>query len=194
MRRQRASQPRQSSLTSPPASSTARDLSGGLYGGVTDILSQPFRGAKRDGLVGLVRGIGVGVLGVVVKPAVGVVDLATRTTEGLRNMSDDKRRAACACRAPSDGAVLPLSALVGATRAQAVAGATAPATADEQLAALAPHVQQQFQLPATERLHITSARWSTRCSSTAAICICLSGTCAFWDCCASTASAFRCRL
>jgi vacuolar protein sorting-associated protein 13A/C len=89
MRRQRASQPRQSSLTSPPASSTVRDLSGGLNGGVTDILSQPFRGAKRDGLVGLVRGIGVGVLGVVVKPAVGVVDLATRTTEGLRNMSDD---------------------------------------------------------------------------------------------------------
>jgi hypothetical protein len=132
-----------------------RDLSGGLYGGVTGILSQPFRGAKRDGLVGLVRGIGVGVLGVVVKPAVGVVDLATRTTEGLRNMSDDNtaRRVRVPRAFEADGAVLPLSALVGATRAQAVAGATAPATADEQLAALAPHVLQQFQLPATERLH-----------------------------------------
>jgi hypothetical protein len=134
-----------------------RDLSGGLYGGVTGILSQPFRGAKRDGLVGLVRGIGVGVLGVVVKPAVGVVDLATRTTEGLRNMSDDNtaRRVRVPRAFEADGTVLPLAALVGATRAQAVAGAASDAatTADEQLAALAPHVLQQFQLPATERLY-----------------------------------------
>ena len=54
------------------------DLTGGVYRGVSGIVSQPLRGAQRDGVRGFARGVGVGVLGVVVKPVVGVVDLATR--------------------------------------------------------------------------------------------------------------------
>jgi hypothetical protein len=128
-----------------------RDFSGGLYSGVTGVLAQPILGAQRNGLAGFVRGVGVGVIGVVVKPVVGVVDLATRTTEGLRNMSDDNvgRRVRVPRGFDSDGSVLPLGALVSANRG----GAAGAAAASDELAALAPHVLQQFQLPATERLY-----------------------------------------
>ena len=103
-----------------------RDLSGGLYRGVTGVFSQPVRGAQIDGLRGFVRGVGVGVLGVVVKPAVGVVDLATRTSEGLRNMSDSNvgRRVRVPRAFDDSGAVTALAALVEATPNAASAGAS----------------------------------------------------------------------
>ena len=59
------------------------DLTGGVYRGVTGIVSKPIRGARRDGVRGFVRGVGVGAIGVVVKPVVGVVDLATRLRYAL---------------------------------------------------------------------------------------------------------------
>jgi vacuolar protein sorting-associated protein 13A/C len=43
------------------------------------------RGAQRGGFTGFLKGIGRGLIGVVTKPITGVLDLASHTTEGLKN-------------------------------------------------------------------------------------------------------------
>jgi len=60
-------------------------LSKGIFDGVTGLVTQPYKGAKKDGFGGLVKGIGRGVIGVAIKPTAGVLDLATKTTQGLKN-------------------------------------------------------------------------------------------------------------
>eukprot|EP01130_Rhizamoeba_saxonica_P007958 TRINITY_DN3214_c0_g3_i1.p1 TRINITY_DN3214_c0_g3~~TRINITY_DN3214_c0_g3_i1.p1 ORF type:complete len:656 (-),score=134.32 TRINITY_DN3214_c0_g3_i1:92-1813(-) len=64
------------------------ELSVGVFDGVKGIVEQPIRGAVEDGAEGLLQGIGRGLLGAVVKPTVGVFDLASRATEGLQNTTD----------------------------------------------------------------------------------------------------------
>ena len=58
---------------------------------------QPVRGFQEEGGLGLVKGMGKGAAGLVLRPAVGVVDVFTRTAEGLQNMGnylgDEDRRA-----------------------------------------------------------------------------------------------------
>lgn len=41
--------------------------------------TEPVKGVQQEGFEGLVKGIGRGVVGVVVKPAVGVLDFASQT-------------------------------------------------------------------------------------------------------------------
>ena len=53
--------------------------------GVTGVVVEPVRGAVGDGVSGFGKGIIRGILGAAVKPAVGVIDLASRAAEGLRN-------------------------------------------------------------------------------------------------------------
>jgi hypothetical protein len=55
----------------------------GLFKGVTGIVMDPLKGAKRDGVTGFAKGVGTGILGVVAKPVAGVIDLASDTLEGL---------------------------------------------------------------------------------------------------------------
>lgn len=43
----------------------------GMYDGLSGMLTQPYHGAKREGGLGLVKGVGKGVAGVVVKPGAG---------------------------------------------------------------------------------------------------------------------------
>lgn len=62
-----------------------KDLGMGLYNGVTGIYEKPLEGLQREGGLGLLKGIGLGVSGVVIKPVVGAIDLVTKTTEGIRN-------------------------------------------------------------------------------------------------------------
>lgn len=57
----------------------------GLYNGVTGIYEKPKEGFAKEGGLGLLKGIGLGVSGVVIKPVVGAIDLVTKTTEGIRN-------------------------------------------------------------------------------------------------------------
>lgn len=66
-------------------SSGFKDLGMGLYNGVTGIYEKPMEGLAREGGFGLLKGIGLGVSGVVIKPVVGAIDLVTKTTEGIRN-------------------------------------------------------------------------------------------------------------
>ena len=58
------------------------ELGEGILGGVSGLFVEPIRGAQTGGGTGFVAGLGRGLLGAVVKPAVGMFDLASRTTEG----------------------------------------------------------------------------------------------------------------
>ncbi|PRP88859.1 hypothetical protein PROFUN_00327 [Planoprotostelium fungivorum] len=60
-------------------------LSSGIKEGVVGVVTQPMKGAREGGALGLIRGIGKGLVGLPIKPAVGAVDLLTHTTEGIRN-------------------------------------------------------------------------------------------------------------
>jgi len=64
------------------------ELGVGILDGITGIVTEPIKGAVEEGGSGFVKGLGRGLLGVVVKPAVGVFDLASRTTEGIHNTPD----------------------------------------------------------------------------------------------------------
>jgi len=57
----------------------------GLVGGVTGVVTQPIKGAKEEGAVGLMKGIGRGLVGLAVKPSVAAIDLVTKSTEGIAN-------------------------------------------------------------------------------------------------------------
>lgn len=73
---------------------------GGLVSGVSGIVTQPIKGAQNGGAEGFFVGLGRGLVGAVVKPAVGVLDLASRTTEGIKNTPDMLEAKAHPRRAP----------------------------------------------------------------------------------------------
>eukprot|EP00850_Spirogloea_muscicola_P005223 SM000023S07679 [mRNA] locus=s23:814661:836470:+ [translate_table: standard] len=58
-------------------------LAKGLFRGVTGILTKPLEGAKSRGVVGFVTGVGKGVIGAAAQPASGVLDLLSKTTNGM---------------------------------------------------------------------------------------------------------------
>ena len=49
---------------------------------------KPVQGAKQDGVGGFFKGVGIGVAGAVVKPVSGVVDLVSKTNEGIESAVD----------------------------------------------------------------------------------------------------------
>jgi vacuolar protein sorting-associated protein 13D len=59
-------------------------LSSGVFGGMTSIFTQPYRGARESGVGGFITGVGKGLLGTVAKPVAGLFDLASGTTAALR--------------------------------------------------------------------------------------------------------------
>jgi hypothetical protein len=59
----------------------AKELASGVFDGVTGIVMEPFKGAERDGITGFGKGIVRGVVGVALKPVVGVFDFGARTFE-----------------------------------------------------------------------------------------------------------------
>jgi vacuolar protein sorting-associated protein 13A/C len=56
-----------------------------LVSGVTGIIEQPIKGAEQEGVGGFFKGIGRGIVGAVTKPVVGVFDMASNVTEGIKN-------------------------------------------------------------------------------------------------------------
>ncbi|KAI1002652.1 Vacuolar protein sorting-associated protein 13 [Podosphaera aphanis] len=56
-----------------------------LASGVGGLARKPLEGAEEEGLAGFFKGVGKGALGLVTKPAIGVFDLASNVTEGIRN-------------------------------------------------------------------------------------------------------------
>ncbi|KAI8839881.1 hypothetical protein BC829DRAFT_420941 [Chytridium lagenaria] len=63
------------------ATSLVTSVASGLHG----VLSKPIEGAEKDGIGGFFKGLGKGLVGVVSKPLIGVFDLATNVSEGIRN-------------------------------------------------------------------------------------------------------------
>lgn len=57
----------------------------GFKEGITGIVTKPIEKTKQEGFVGFFKGAAQGVTGLVVKPVTGVVDFASKTTEGLKN-------------------------------------------------------------------------------------------------------------
>ncbi|KAH0564849.1 hypothetical protein GP486_001757 [Trichoglossum hirsutum] len=56
-----------------------------LASGVGGLARKPIEGAEREGVTGFFKGVGKGVIGLATKPAIGVFDLASNVTEGIRN-------------------------------------------------------------------------------------------------------------
>lgn len=57
----------------------------GFKEGITGLFTKPYENTKKDGVLGFFKGTAQGVAGLVVKPVTGVVDFASKTTEGLKN-------------------------------------------------------------------------------------------------------------
>ncbi|KAL1920744.1 uncharacterized protein VTP21DRAFT_11379 [Calcarisporiella thermophila] len=53
--------------------------------GFAGIVQKPLEGAESEGFGGLIKGVGRGLVGAVTKPIVGVFDLASGVSEGIRN-------------------------------------------------------------------------------------------------------------
>ena len=56
---------------------------GGLLDGLTGVVMNPLRGARKSGAKGLAKGIASGMLGLVVKPTAGLMDLTSSTLRGI---------------------------------------------------------------------------------------------------------------
>ncbi len=57
----------------------------GFKDGLTGVITKPIQETKKGGAVGLLKGIGKGFTGLVIKPVSGIVDFASKTSEGLKN-------------------------------------------------------------------------------------------------------------
>eukprot|EP00727_Mastigamoeba_balamuthi_P000803 m51a1_g1072 hypothetical protein (2769) ;mRNA; r:855370-865973 len=92
----------------------AKDFGKGVFRGFTGVVTEPIKGAQREGLQGLIKGLGKGVVGVAMKPTVGVLDLATQTAKGIRNTATYFDAKAARVRNPRylspGGALLPYDA------------------------------------------------------------------------------------
>jgi vacuolar protein sorting-associated protein 13A/C len=63
----------------------AKDFGKGVVRGFTGVVTEPIKGAQREGVAGFMKGIGIGMVGVAVKPTVGMLDMATQTAKGIIN-------------------------------------------------------------------------------------------------------------
>lgn len=63
----------------------ANSFASSLLSGVGGLARKPLEGAEQEGVGGFFKGIGKGVVGVLTKPAIGVFDLASNVSEGIRN-------------------------------------------------------------------------------------------------------------
>ncbi|GAB0099028.1 Vacuolar protein sorting-associated protein 13D [Sergentomyia squamirostris] len=90
-----------------------KGLGFGLLGGVTSIVKHTYSGVQTDGFQGLIAGFGMGLVGTVTKPVIGMLDLASETANAVREtsksanrqMPDRKRLPRCVTGAP--GSLLP---------------------------------------------------------------------------------------
>ena len=78
---------RQSATVSEGLFLGTRELSKGVAEGISGVMVAPYRGWESGGGMGLGMGVARGLLGAALKPAVGMLDLASRAAEGLRNTS-----------------------------------------------------------------------------------------------------------
>ncbi len=61
----------------------------GFSDGVAGVFVNPYKGAEKDGFAGFARGVGTGVIGLVVKPVVGIGDAATNVLQGVKGTTEN---------------------------------------------------------------------------------------------------------
>lgn len=64
-----------------------QDIVFGFGFGVTGVITEPYRGAKKDGVVGFAKGASIGLIGVFVKPVVGLADAFSHVTESVHDIA-----------------------------------------------------------------------------------------------------------
>lgn len=70
--------------------SGALKLVRGVWDGVTGVVRAPLRGAERHGVEGFAKGVGKGLLGLLVKPMIGLSDAATDVMIGVQGSVEGK--------------------------------------------------------------------------------------------------------
>jgi vacuolar protein sorting-associated protein 13A/C len=83
--------------------------------GIGGLARKPLEGAEQEGALGFFKGVGKGVLGLATKPAVGVLDMASNVSEGIRNTTtvfdgSELERTRYPRFIPNDGIVRPYNA------------------------------------------------------------------------------------
>ncbi|GBG34175.1 Vacuolar protein sorting-associated protein 13b [Hondaea fermentalgiana] len=63
----------------------AKSFGLGLTTGLTGIVMEPMRGAEEEGVEGFFKGVGIGLLGVAIKPTVGALDMVGRFLAGIKS-------------------------------------------------------------------------------------------------------------
>jgi vacuolar protein sorting-associated protein 13A/C len=63
----------------------ANSFMSSLASGVGGLARKPLEGAEQEGVGGFFKGVGKGLIGLATKPAIGVFDLASNVSEGIRN-------------------------------------------------------------------------------------------------------------
>ncbi|KAI9141282.1 hypothetical protein BKA69DRAFT_1124929 [Paraphysoderma sedebokerense] len=63
----------------------AKSFAKSVVSGVTGVVTKPLEGAEKGGVEGFFKGFGKGIVGVVAKPMVGIFDLASNVSEGIKN-------------------------------------------------------------------------------------------------------------
>ncbi|CAM1500416.1 Fc.00g095780.m01.CDS01 [Cosmosporella sp. VM-42] len=90
----------------------ANSLFTSVASGVGGLARKPLEGAEQEGALGFFKGVGKGMLGLATKPAVGVLDMASNVSEGIRNTTtvfdgQELDRTRYPRYIPSDGIVRP---------------------------------------------------------------------------------------
>lgn len=93
----------------------ANSLFTSVASGVGGLARKPLEGAEQEGALGFFKGVGKGMLGLATKPAVGVLDMASNVSEGIRNTTtvfdgQELDRTRYPRFIPNDGIVRPYNA------------------------------------------------------------------------------------
>lgn len=70
---------------------SGKNLVRGFVSGLTGVFTQPLEGAKEDGVEGLFKGMGRGVVGIVAQPVTGVIDFASGSLHAFNDVIDSKQ-------------------------------------------------------------------------------------------------------
>lgn len=81
-------------------STGVQQLYSGFKSGLTGVVDKPMEGAKEGGIGGFFKGVGVGLVGVITKPMVGLIDMTTSLTEGIKGSADDNQNTVTQVRFP----------------------------------------------------------------------------------------------
>lgn len=65
----------------------AKSLGMGFLLGLAGLITSPIKGASEEGLIGFLKGIGKGIIGIAAKPTHGVLQSVSSFTAGLRNIA-----------------------------------------------------------------------------------------------------------